>query len=98
MTKGVMTLDLERIAQRGDSLETLKALRQKLAKAIDSSNSGRDISSLARQLQIVMAQIDELENNAANTDSLLSDLIEKHASSAVRKRKIVGSVAYDDED
>ena len=91
-------MDLERIAFRGDSLETLKALRQKLARAIDGSNSGRDISSLARQLQIVMDRIDELEGNRENDDAVISDLIKKHESSAVRKRKIVGSVAYDDED
>ena len=54
-------MNLVKIADQGDNLETLKALRHKLAKAIEDSNSGRDISSLARQLQIVMAQISELE-------------------------------------
>ena len=52
---------LEKIADQGDDLETLKALRQKIAKTIDESSSGRDIASLSRQLQIVMTQIAEHE-------------------------------------
>ena len=54
-------LKLASIAQNGNNLETLRALRQTLAEAIDRTTSGRDIASLSRQLQIVMERISELE-------------------------------------
>ena len=54
-------LKLASIAQNGDNLETLRALRQTIAEAIDRTKSGRDLASLSRQLQIVMERISELE-------------------------------------
>ncbi len=67
-------MNIAEIAQKGDDLETLKALRQKLAQTIDESNSGRDISSLSRQLQIVLSQISilEEERRAESEDTILN--------------------------
>lgn len=61
---------IEQIAQKGDDLATLKELRQKLARTIDKSESGRDIASLSRQLQIVMQEIAELEAQEQNDEIL----------------------------
>lgn len=43
-----------------DRLATLVALRDSLASAIDGCESNRDLASLARQLTLVLAEIDEL--------------------------------------
>ena len=53
--------DFAKICNRGNTLEVLKALRNKLATMIDKSNSGRDVAALSRQLQSVMVQISEIE-------------------------------------
>jgi hypothetical protein len=45
-------------AQTGDSLATLKALRDALAEAIDDCDSKRDLAALSRQLMTVLALID----------------------------------------
>ena len=62
-------LKIEEVAEKGNNLETLKALRQNIARAIDSSSSGRDISSLSRQLQLVLDRIAELEAQIAELKS-----------------------------
>ena len=74
-------MTLTEIADKGDNLETLKQLRHKLADTIDQSRSGRDISSLARQLQLVMAQISELEaeKRLESEDTILDIVRARHA-------------------
>ena len=67
---------LEDISAAGDDLATLKALRQKIASAIDNSNSGRDIAALSRQLTLVMDQIRKLEEQEPVT--AIDDLISQH--------------------
>ena len=52
---------LSTIADNGNMLDTLKALRQKIARTIDESESGRGIAALSRQLQMVLCSIKELE-------------------------------------
>ena len=73
-------MKLETIAKKGDSLETLKALRDKIANTLDNTKSGRDISSLSRQLQLVLAQIEELEaeKKAEEGDTVLDMILAKH--------------------
>lgn len=80
------TPKLERIAKKGEELEILRALRQKLAATIDESNSGRDIAALSRQLQIVIARIRELEFMAKMEaeDKDLEAIIRRHAAQRVR--------------
>lgn len=70
-------LKLANIAQNGDNLETLRALRQTLAEAIDRTTSGRDIASLSRQLQIVIEKISELE--AQDSDDEIARIIKGSA-------------------
>ena len=78
--------DIASIVEKGDTLATLKALRHKLAETIDSSNSGRDIAALARQLQIVTGQISELEAQQADDPigTILKERSEQNASGPVR--------------
>lgn len=74
------TVLIEKIAQKGDDLETLKTLRQKIAKTIDESQSGRDIASLSRQLQIVMDRISELEEERRVSEGeTVLDIVRKRA-------------------
>ena len=70
-------LKLANIAQNGDNLETLRAIRQTLAEAIDRTTSGRDIASLSRQLQIVIEKISELE--AQDSDDEIARIIKGSA-------------------
>lgn len=73
-------MKLETIAKKGDSLETLKALRDKIANTLDNTKSGRDIASLSRQLQLVLAQIEEIEaeKKAEEGDTVLDLILAKH--------------------
>lgn len=77
---------IEEIAEKGDDLATMIALRQKLARTIDESRSGRDIASLTRQLQIVLSHIEELERRKQinDADSVIAQVRRKHAHQSVR--------------
>lgn len=88
-------MSIEQIANEGNTLETLKALRQKLAYMIDRCESGRDVSSLARQLQIVIAQINQLEEEDASGDPI-AIIIEKNRGRSVRGAR--GRVTYEADD
>ena len=48
-------------AVAGDRLETLKALRERIAQQIDACESGRDMASLSKRLIEVMDDIETLE-------------------------------------
>lgn len=54
------------VADGGDRLETLQALRHKLALTIHKSTSGRDIAALSKQLREVM---DEIESMRASQEA-----------------------------
>lgn len=85
-------MKLAQIADKNDNMETLKQLRHRLAQAIDETNSGRDISSLARQLQIVMSQIAELEKEKAlEEEDVISDIV----SNRQKVRNYNGRVSRD---
>lgn len=61
---------LEEITAKGDDLEALEALRQKIARTIDDTTSGRDIAALSRQLVGVMTQIAELKAQRDESDPI----------------------------
>ena len=52
--------DLVEAVKSGDRRDSLVALRDKLAAAIDSCESGRDIAALSRRLMDVMTEIEKL--------------------------------------
>ncbi|HCG61407.1 MAG TPA: hypothetical protein DEV22_03195 [Collinsella sp.] len=55
-------------AAKGDRLETLKAMRELIARQLDSCESGRDMASLSKRLIEVMDEIDAIEADANPTD------------------------------
>lgn len=76
---------IEEITAEGNDLEALEALRQKVARTIDQSKSGRDIASLSRQLVGIMARIAEIK--AENEEDPIKDLLERGNYAQVRDRK-----------
>ena len=78
--KGSITMKLTEIVDNGNTLETLKYLRHKIAEAIDDSTSGRDIAALSRQLQIVIESISELEKITPDTEieTVLEQVRKRH--------------------
>jgi len=51
------------VAATGDTLATLKALRDRLATDLDSTTSKRDLASLSRLLVDVLSDIDAIEKS-----------------------------------
>ena len=70
--------------EKGSELTTLKALQRKIAATIDESNRGRDIAALSKQLREVSARIAELDEIESNGDTVLDQVIRKHAANRVR--------------
>lgn len=70
-------MSIESTASKGDRLDTLRALRDRLAKKIDETESGRDIAALASRLTDVLIQIDALESDGdtQKEEDSLADLI-----------------------
>lgn len=52
---------LHETAVKGDRAATLRTLRDRLAKQIDETESGRDVAALSQRLVDVLRQIAELE-------------------------------------
>lgn len=52
--------DLVEAARKGSKRETLEALRDKLANAIEACESGRDVAALSKRLMEVMNEIESL--------------------------------------
>ena len=75
-------MNIEQISENGNDLETLKALRRKIAKTIDASNSGRDIAALSRQMQLVMERIKEIEQQ--NEDDPIAEILAEAKATPVR--------------
>lgn len=83
-----MSKTVSEAAAAGDRGATLEALRDKLARSIDASSSGRDIAALTRQLREVM---DEIESGRdAQQETLLADIqrrrAEKRRAAMVRRQ------------
>ena len=84
---------LEDITAKGDDLEALEALRQKIARTIDDTTSGRDIAALSRQLVGVMAQIAELKAQRDESDPI-DEILKGRTFRQVRDDK--GRALYND--
>lgn len=83
---------IERIAESENDLETLKALRRKIAKALDNTKSARDIASLSRQMVSIIEKISELEQMTDDNDPVQEILNRREF---VRARDGKGRVLYD---
>ena len=62
------------VATEGDQLNTLIALRDRLAHEMDVTRSARDVAALSRQLTEVLALIADLDKTEEEHDEL-ADLI-----------------------
>lgn len=60
-------MSLESIAKEDNRLETLKALRNRIAKSIDTTTSAREVASLSRNMTNVLRDIAEIEGNAPSS-------------------------------
>jgi len=80
-------IDLCSVADTGNRLETLKVLLRKVAQALEMSESGRDIAALARQMQIIMSEIEALEAEESAKSPELTEIISKHREHTVRENK-----------
>lgn len=58
-------------------LETLKALRDRLASDIDDCESMRDLAALSLRLQSVLEQIDEIEGSATQSASPADEIAQR---------------------
>ena len=61
--------DLVTAAESGDRAATLKALRDRLAQDIEVCESMRDVAALARQLVLVLADLDSLPNSEVRSSA-----------------------------
>lgn len=73
-------------ARRGDSRQTLIALRNCLAKKIDECSSGRDLAALAKRLVDVMAEIDSMPNPDETAATPVNEARERAAKRASQRR------------
>lgn len=56
-------------ARRGDRRETLVSLRDQIARAIDESESGRDIAALSKRLMEVMDELEALPDPSKTAEN-----------------------------
>ena len=79
---------LVRASKKGNRLDQLKVLREKLAKAIETCESMRDLAALSRQYRETIAEIEMLEGQDGNDDEIGDILRQREAAGkpgAVRK-------------
>ena len=69
-------MDIIEAAASGDRMATLVALRDEIARTIQSCGSGRDMAALSKRLIEVMGEIDALrtDEDSAQFDEVLADL------------------------
>jgi len=61
-------MDLVSAAASGDRRATLVALRDAIARTIQTCESGRDMASLSKRLMEVMGELDAMEDPDADVD------------------------------
>lgn len=82
-------MSLREVAGTGDRLETLRALRDRIASQIDETDSARDVAALGQRLMDALGQIDDIEGSTPEQKgTALDDLRARRAarrSGAARK-------------
>ncbi len=73
------------VSETGNDLETLRALRRKVAVTLDECQSARDIAALSRQLQSIITRIKEIETS--ETPNEIDDIISQNKGYDVRRRR-----------
>lgn len=67
--------ELADVAARGDRLETLRALRDRLAREIDLTASARDVAALSNRLTDVLEQIEDLTHDDGEEQDDFAELL-----------------------
>ena len=82
---------LSAVAETGDRPATLRALRDVLARQIETCNSSRDVAALSRQLTDVLNQLASLPAPAEGTplDELKKRRVDRRAGAAGKTRAAV---------
>lgn len=70
--------DLVNAAQSGDKRKTLVALRDILAKTIQTCDSGRDMASNSKRLMEVIAEIEAIDEEERKKKEVVQKKISKH--------------------
>jgi hypothetical protein len=72
---------LPTVAAHGDRLDTLRALRDRLAREIHQSGSARDVAALSRQLRETLAEVDRLgaKTTITQEDTTFDELSRRRA-------------------
>ena len=73
-------MSITKAADSGDRMETLEALRHKLAVAIDQSDSGRDIAALSKQLREVLEEIELAQPEEPKTRTVREIVRQRHGA------------------
>jgi hypothetical protein len=74
-------------AAGGDRLTALRELRDLVAKSLVSCNSTRDVAALARRLQGILQEIEEIEaGESAAEEDPLDELSQRRSDAANRVR------------
>ena len=82
---------LAQAARKNSRRDTLIALRDKLATAIDGCESGRDIAALSKRLMEVMSELDALPDPQANKNPA-REARERVRANGVAQRKPTADV------
>lgn len=67
-------------ALSGDRVATLRALRDRIAKEIETAEQSRDVAALARQLTLILGEIATLAPPAQKKGTPLDELRERRAA------------------
>ena len=70
--------DLVNAAQSGDKRKTLIALRDILAKTIQTCDSGRDMASNSKRLMEVIAEIEAIDEEERKKKEVVQRKVSKH--------------------
>ena len=71
---------LDAVASTGNRLETLRSLRDLLAKQVQQTDSGRDVAALSQRLMDVLGQIDVLSAGEKSEGTPLDEFTKRRAA------------------
>jgi hypothetical protein len=77
---------LANVAAKGDRRDTLCALRDRLAAAIDDGPSHRDLAALSTRLEVVLVEIEKLSRSEPAKGGVADELRSRRAARAAESR------------
>lgn len=81
-----MAVDLSEVVAKGNQLDSLTALRDRLASSLDKAESARDLGVLSKQLVEVLEQIAAIKpSEKTKVDELAEKRAERRRNAAIRR-------------